>query len=79
MVTLEPPELVSVSDRVALFPTCTLPKLRLDGLPVRLPAVMPVPDSGTVRFPFDPLLIMVRFPLLVPVELGVKVMVKEVL
>jgi hypothetical protein len=79
MVTLLVPVLVSVSGNVSLFPTCTLPKLRLDGTATRPPAVMPVPDNGTVSVASDALLVMVRSPLTGPVELGAKVMEKEVL
>jgi hypothetical protein len=43
IVRLEPPELVKVSGRVLLFPDCTLPKLTLEGLAPRMPAVTPVP------------------------------------
>jgi hypothetical protein len=78
MVTLELPELVSVSDRVALLPTCTLPKARLGGLATRLPAALvPMPDRGTTRVGFEALLMMVRLPLLLPVDLGVKVIMND--
>src|SRR5437667_10966087 len=47
MLTLESPELLSVSDCVALFPTCTLPKLRREEVTCSTPGgAMPVPDSG---------------------------------
>jgi hypothetical protein len=49
IVTLEPPILVTVSDRDCLLPTVTLPKLRLAGAEVSCPRVTPVPDTGTVR------------------------------
>ena len=41
-VTLEPPELVKVSDRVVLLPICTLPKLRLIEVAATVPGVAPV-------------------------------------
>ena len=37
MVTEEPPVLLRVSARLALLPTCTLPKARADGLGLRVP------------------------------------------
>jgi hypothetical protein len=40
--------LVRVSVRELLEPTATLPKARLDGLTVTLPAAVPVPESATV-------------------------------
>src|ERR1700704_3389814 len=46
MVTFTPPVLVSVSDRLALLPTCTLPNERLVGLAESAPAVTPVPETG---------------------------------
>ena len=54
-VTLEPPVLVRVSDWVALPFTGTLPKLMLESLVLRTPAVaedpeaIPVPETGTSR------------------------------
>ena len=42
-VKLELPELVRVSGSVTLLPGCTLPKLRLNGLAPRRPAVIPLP------------------------------------
>jgi hypothetical protein len=53
MVTLEPPELVRVSDSVWLLPTCTLPKLRLEAVAVSDPGVTPEPASGTVMTEID--------------------------
>ena len=76
MVTLEPPELVKVSDRVWLLPTCTLPKLRLVAVAVSDPGVTPVPDSGTFNVGFDALLLMERLPLADPPVVGVKVTLK---
>jgi hypothetical protein len=45
MVTLDPPVFVTVSERVCLLPTVTVPKLRLVGLEVSAPAAAPVPES----------------------------------
>jgi hypothetical protein len=76
MVTMDPPELVRVSDRVWLFPTCTLPKFRLVALAVSDPSATPVPESGTPRFGFDALLVMETLPLADPPVVGVKVTLK---
>ena len=78
-VTLEPPELVRVSDNVWLFPTCTLPKLRLVAVAVSDPGVIPVPESGTVTVGFDALLVMERLPLADPPVVGVNVTLKVAL
>lgn len=48
IVTLEPPELVSVSVIVWELPTWTLPKARLDGDGMSWPDVIPVPDTGNL-------------------------------
>jgi len=48
MLTLEPPELVSVSDWVELLPTCTLPKLMVEEVGCStVGGLIPVPESGT--------------------------------
>jgi hypothetical protein len=74
MVTLEPPELVKVSDSVWLLPTCTLPKLRLEAVAVSDPGVTPEPESGTVNVGFDALLVMERLlPEADPPVVGAKV------
>jgi hypothetical protein len=78
-VTLEPPELVRVSDNVWLLPTCTLPKLRLVAVAVSDPAVTPVPDSGTLNVGFAPSLTIARLPLAGPTVVAVKVTLKVVL
>jgi hypothetical protein len=79
MVTLDPPELVKVSDNVWLFPTCTLPKLRLAAVAVSDPGVIPEPESGTPRLGFDALLVMERLPLADPPVVGVNVTLKVAL
>jgi len=79
MVTLEPPELVSVSDRVELLPTCRLPKLMLEGLALSPPAVAPAPDSETCSVEFDALLVTERDPLADPPDCGANVMSKVAL
>ena len=79
MVTLDPPELVRVSESVWLLPTCTLPKLRLAAVAVSDPGVTPEPESGMPRLGFDALLVMERFPEDEPPVVGVKVMLKVAL
>jgi hypothetical protein len=68
IVTLAPPEFVSVSDRVLLLLVCTLPKLKLAGLGVSWPGVTPVPDSGTLAL--DTLLTMATLPVTPPAAAG---------
>ena len=49
MVTLELPEFERVADCVEVFPTVTLPKLSAPGATPNCPAVMPEPETATVR------------------------------
>jgi hypothetical protein len=72
IVTVVPPVLVTVSDRDLLFPTVTVPKLRLVGFAPSVPGVTPVPDSGMVSVGFEALEVMVRLPLALPADDGVK-------
>jgi hypothetical protein len=74
-VTLDPPELLRVAVRVLLLPTCTLPKTT--ELAVNAPAETPVPESGMAKA--EPLLVIARFTVLLPVEVGAKATVNEVL
>ena len=62
--------LVTVSERDCLFPTVTLPKLRLVGLAPSVPGVTPVPDRGIVRLGFEALDVIVRLPLALPAADG---------
>src|SRR5271168_1930491 len=70
MVTLDPPVLVTVSDRVCLLPTVTVPKLKVVGLDASEPAAAPVPDSGMVNVGFDAVEVMVIVPLTAPAAVG---------
>jgi hypothetical protein len=78
-LTLEPPELVKVSDRVALLPICTLPKLRLIEVAATVPGVPPLPESARVRLELAALLTIETLPLADPPVCGAKVTLKFVL
>lgn len=78
-MTLEPPVLVTVSDRDCLLPTVTLPKLRLLGFDPRAPTASPVPDNGMVRVGFEALDVTVTLPLAPVADCGVNVTVKVLL
>ena len=71
--------LVTVSERDCLFPTVTLPKLRLAGFAPKAPGARPVPDKGIVRVGFEALEVTVTLPLALPAAAGVKVTVKPAL
>jgi hypothetical protein len=79
MVRLDPPVLVSVSDKLVLLPTWTLPNARLEGFAVSVPWVTPVPESGMLRLGFEPLEVMLRLPLAAPLAVGEKSTVNDVL
>jgi hypothetical protein len=70
MVKLAPPVFVTVSDRVCLLPTCTVPKLKLVGLEVRGPAAAPVPDRAMFNVGFDAVELIVMVPLAAPAAVG---------
>ena len=71
--------MVTVSERVLLSPTVTLPKLRLVGFDPSVPGAIPVPAKGTVRLGFDPLEVMVTVPLALPADAGANVTLKVAL
>jgi len=79
MVTLVPPVLVTVSEMDCLFPTVTLPKLRLVGLAPSVPGVAPLPDKGIVSVGFDALDVRVRLPLAFPADDGLNETLKVAL
>jgi hypothetical protein len=79
MVTLDPPVLVRVSDKLALLPTWTLPNERLVGLAASVPGVTPVPETGMLRLGFEPSEVIVRLPLAAPAAAGANFTEKEVL
>src|SRR5258708_16946196 len=66
----EPPELVSVSESIAVVPDGTLTKLRLAGLEARWPGVVPVPASGKLREGLDAFDVTVRPPFVVAADVG---------
>jgi len=78
-VTLVPPVLVTVSERDCLFPTVTLPKLRLAGFAPSTPGATPVPDKGSVKVEFEAFEVMVTAPLALPLACGEKATVKVAL
>src|SRR5208282_1633339 len=79
MVIVDPPVLVSVSDKLALLPTCTFPKARLLGFAVSAPCVAPVPESGMPKLESEPVEVRLTLPLAVPLAVGEKSTVKDVL
>ena len=62
-----------------MLPTVTLPKVRLDGLGVRSPAEIPVPDRGILNDPSEASEVTVTVPLAAPDAEGVNVTLKLVL
>lgn len=71
--------MVNVSETLALLPIATLPSERLDGFGLSVPCDTPVPATGILRLGFEPLDVMVMFPLAVPVVAGAKVTLNEAL
>ena len=79
MVTLLPPLLVRVTDWLPVEPTVTLPKVRLEGFGLRLPAVVPVPATGMFKVGFEPFDEIVTLPLTAPPLPGANVTVHDAL
>ena len=73
-VTLAPLAVI-VPDAVPLWPTTTLPRLRVVGLTPRVPVVVvvPIPESGTVTVEFEAVELIVMVPVRVPVAVGVNI------
>ena len=61
-----------VSDRVLLWPTVTLPKLKGDVVAVSAPTAAAVPVNETVSDGFDASLVTVKVPVGVPAVVGAK-------
>src|SRR5713101_1707517 len=72
IVRLDPPVLVSVSDKLVLLPTCTLPNARLVGFEVSVPCVMPVPYNGRFKVGLEPSEVNATLPLNAPADCGAK-------
>ena len=67
------PLAVNVPDAVPLLPTTTLPRTRVDGVTVKLPAVVvPVPDKAMLNAGFVASDVIVRLPLTPPDDFGAK-------
>src|ERR1700751_2370740 len=79
MVTELPPLFLNVSERLAFPPTATFPSERLDGFGLSAPCATPVAETGMLKLGFDPFDATVRLPLAVPVAIGAKVTVNDVL
>ena len=78
-VTVDPPELVMVSDRVVLWPTVTLPKLKGVLVAVRAPTAAAVPDNETVSDGFDASLVTVSVPVGLPAVVGANTTLNDLL
>lgn len=78
-VMLDPPELVSVSGRLLLFPTVMLPKLKLGALADSAPGPAALPETAAVSVGFEALLLMERMKLSVPADCGANTMLKGAL
>jgi hypothetical protein len=78
-VTLDPPVLVTVSERVLLLLAGTLPKARLVGFDPSVPAARPVPLNGMFSVGFDAVEVMVTSPLAAPPATGLNNTLKLVL
>lgn len=71
--------MVTVSDRLLLFPTWMLPNARLLGFGESVPGVTPVPESAMLKLGFDPFEVIVTLPLAAPLALGANCTVNDVL
>jgi hypothetical protein len=78
-VTPDPPEFVNIPDSDCSPPSVTVPKAKLVGFAVTVPAVAPVPDNGMVRFGFEAFEVMVTLPVADPETVGANLTVKVVL
>src|SRR5712692_6027104 len=78
IVTLAVPELLNVMVCVPLLPTSTFPKLKLEGFAVSAPCT-PDPLRATLAGELGASLVIVSVPDALPVAVGAKVTVKELL
>jgi hypothetical protein len=79
IVTLEPPEFVSVTEADWLFPSRTLPNPMLDGFADNWPGARAVPERGTTRVGLEALLLKVTWPVNVPAAAGLNFTLNETL
>ena len=70
---------MTVSDKVLLWPTVTVPKLKGEVPAVSDPGVAPVPDKGILRDGFDASLVTVSVELAAPLVVGAKTTLKDLL
>ena len=68
IVRLDPPVLVSVSAKLVLLPTWTLPNARLVGFAVNVPWVTPLPESGMLKFESKAVEVMLTPPVELPAD-----------
>jgi hypothetical protein len=68
IVKLDPPLFVIVCESSWVLPTCTLPKLRLEGLAEIAAGVAPVPESAMLSDELEALLVMLTLPLAFPAD-----------
>lgn len=78
-VTVDPPELVIVSESVLFWPTFTLPKLNGEVVAVSDPTATAVPDNETVSEGFDASLVTVNVPVGVPAVVGANTTLNDLL
>jgi len=78
-VTVEPPLLVTVSDRVLLWFTVTLPKLNGEVVAASAPTLAAVPDSETVNDGLDASLVTVSVPVGLPAVVGANTTLNDLL
>ena len=76
IVTLVPPEFVSVAGNVCELPTRTLPNARMAGLVVSWPGLTPAPDRGRFNAGLDAVDVMARVPAELPADVGENVVLK---
>lgn len=79
LTVTEAPLAVRLPLSAELDPTVTLPKLRVVGDTAKVPAAVPVPESGMLSVEFDAFDTTARFPLSAPAPVGAKVAVNVML
>ena len=70
---VDPPVLVSVSDKLVLLPTWVPLNARVVGFAASAPGVAPVPDSGMLKFGFAPVEVIFTLPLAAPLAVAVEI------